>query len=224
MLIQKEWIHFGHKFGDRLGLNFVDQTFKDSERSPIFLQFLDVVHQMMEQYPVSFEFTDKLLLKIMDATYNGRYGTFLFNYDSERLENSIQNSPSLWTEILDNQNEFTNPFYQTNAEPHILSPSSSVQHLRFWSSYFLQHLSPPPNDKGQEILLGKNMKQRISTLEDKVSILEREKEELVQKLKNLNQTKGFSNVTKTADNGSSNNLSNHHLLDEWVDMRHGPSF
>jgi myotubularin-related protein 6/7/8 len=37
ILIEKEWVHFGHKFNDRCGHIF---GFSEKEQSPIFIQFI----------------------------------------------------------------------------------------------------------------------------------------------------------------------------------------
>ena len=58
-LIDKEWIHFGHKFNDRIGV--ANKNSKDEERSPVFIQFLDCLHQLTVQFPAAFEFDDALL-------------------------------------------------------------------------------------------------------------------------------------------------------------------
>lgn len=41
------------------------------EASPLFLQFLDALHQLLEQAPNAFEFTDALLLWLSEAVYSG---------------------------------------------------------------------------------------------------------------------------------------------------------
>lgn len=61
-LIQKEWLQFGHKFSTRLGHGESNLN----EQGPIFLQFMDAVYQVMQQYPTQFQFTERLLLVIME--------------------------------------------------------------------------------------------------------------------------------------------------------------
>ena len=59
-LIEKDWLSFGHKFHQRHG--HADKNEKDDQRAPIFLQFLDCVWQLTEQFPCSFEFNSQFLL------------------------------------------------------------------------------------------------------------------------------------------------------------------
>ena len=44
VLIEKEWLSFGHKFGNRIGHG--EDKHNDSERSPVFLQWIDCVWQV----------------------------------------------------------------------------------------------------------------------------------------------------------------------------------
>ncbi|XP_046773356.1 myotubularin-related protein 1 isoform X11 [Gallus gallus] len=50
ILIEKEWISFGHRFAMRVGHGGDDHA--DADRSPIFLQFIDCVWQMTKQVPI----------------------------------------------------------------------------------------------------------------------------------------------------------------------------
>ncbi|XP_014116420.1 PREDICTED: myotubularin-related protein 1 isoform X3 [Pseudopodoces humilis] len=47
VLVEKEWISFGHRFAMRVGHG--DDDHADADRSPIFLQFIDCVWQMTKQ-------------------------------------------------------------------------------------------------------------------------------------------------------------------------------
>lgn len=54
VLIEKDWIHFGHQFKKRLAQGINDPG--SEEKSQIFLQFLDCVSQIVYQFPHEFEF------------------------------------------------------------------------------------------------------------------------------------------------------------------------
>jgi hypothetical protein len=47
------------------------------ERSPVFLQFLDALFQIVSQFPSAFEFTDTLLLFLADHMHSCLFGNFL---------------------------------------------------------------------------------------------------------------------------------------------------
>jgi len=78
VLIEKDWRHFGHKFRERTS-QYHPKDYHPNEKSPIFVQFLDCVFQMMNQFPLSFEFNMKLLVFLAIATQSYTYGTFLTN-------------------------------------------------------------------------------------------------------------------------------------------------
>lgn len=60
ILIQREWLDFGHKFADRCGNNPSNED--PNERCPVFLQWLDCVQQLLMQYPYDFEFNSSFLV------------------------------------------------------------------------------------------------------------------------------------------------------------------
>lgn len=52
ILIEKDWIRFGHQFGVRLAQGMNDP--QGEEKSQVFLQFLDCVSQLLYQFPSDF--------------------------------------------------------------------------------------------------------------------------------------------------------------------------
>jgi len=144
-LIEKDWVQFGHQFALRYGHE--DNTmwnYKESQRSPIFPQFLDLLHQLIHIYPTKFEFNEVLLLTLMEELYSCRYGNFLYNSHKQRLETDVASSTkSIWSFILLHRDFFTNPDYQ--ADPSILLLELSSIQLRLWTNYFInfQRLGPP---------------------------------------------------------------------------------
>lgn len=138
VLIEKEWISFGHMFSTRIGHITTDRQ----SESPIFLMFLDCIWQIIQQYPCSTEFNEDFLIFIMDQVYNCRFGTFLkdsqFKTSQEQLS---ENTISIWTIANQNKSKFLNASYRSTS--HVLYPSSSLYALKFWHSYYLRYSCGP---------------------------------------------------------------------------------
>lgn len=69
-----------------------------SQLSPIFLQFIDCVYQLLQMFPVAFEFTPAFLEMILEAAYSCQFGTFLYNTHRMRTRKNglISKTMSLW--------------------------------------------------------------------------------------------------------------------------------
>ncbi|XP_060888086.1 myotubularin-related protein 1a isoform X2 [Labrus mixtus] len=134
VLLEKEWISFGHKFSARVGHG--DENHANSERSPLFVQFIDCVWQMTRQFPAAFEFNELFLITVLDHLYSCLFGTFLYNSEQERAAKEVQTrTVSLWSYINSQKEDFTNPFY-VDYQNHVLYPMVSSRHLELWSSYY----------------------------------------------------------------------------------------
>lgn len=136
VLVEKEWISFGHKFASRIGHG--DKNHADADRSPIFLQFIDCVWQITKQFPTAFEFNEQFLITILDHLYSCRFGTFLYNCESVRQKEGVrERTVSLWSLINSERVKHINPFYskETNG---ILYPVASMRHLEPWVNYYIR--------------------------------------------------------------------------------------
>jgi hypothetical protein len=101
VLIAKEWLVFGHKFGERHGHADHMSNHKDSQRSPVFAQFLDCCWQLLLQFPEAFEFNEALLLYLRTHVHTSLFGTFLCNSESERARAHLnQRTVSLFDVFL----------------------------------------------------------------------------------------------------------------------------
>ncbi|KAF7659555.1 hypothetical protein LDENG_00296710 [Lucifuga dentata] len=181
VLIEKDWISFGHKFADRC-----DQLDGDSkEVSPIFTQFLECVWQMTEQFPQAFEFSEWFLLQIHEHVHSCQYGNFLGNYQRQREELQLrERTHSLWAFLLSEQQNYLNPFYSpAHAEANpVLEPSTLPYHFKFWRNMYHQ--------------FDRSMHPRQSILKTVLTLREnsRKTESMLQSLENQLQQLGVTPV------------------------------
>ncbi|GAA6028295.1 hypothetical protein JCM8097_006961 [Rhodosporidiobolus ruineniae] len=130
VLIEKDWISYGHRFADRSGhlcndrVDFVQKLGDDAttqqaflasvqrqfapsshafkETCPVFQQFLDCIYQIQRQFPDRFEWNEELLRHLVRETYAGTNGSFLFNSEKERADlGARQRTSSVWETVFD---------------------------------------------------------------------------------------------------------------------------
>ncbi|XP_050967092.1 myotubularin-related protein 2 [Labeo rohita] len=136
ILLEKEWLSFGHRFQQRLGHG--DKNHTDADRSPIFLQFIDCVWQMTRQFPAAFEFNEYFLITILDHLYSCLFGTFLCNSEQQRLKEEVpKRTVSLWSFVNSQLEEFVNPLY-VHYPSHVLFPTVGIRHLQLWVTYYIR--------------------------------------------------------------------------------------
>lgn len=57
-----------------------------SSQSAIFFHFCNCVWELIQETPFEFEFSDDLLIFLLDSLYDSRYGTFLYENESQRVK------------------------------------------------------------------------------------------------------------------------------------------
>ncbi|XP_063171425.1 myotubularin-related protein 3 isoform X2 [Candoia aspera] len=140
VLVEMEWLDFGHKFADRCGHG--ENSDDLNERCPVFLQWLDCVHQLQRQFPCSFEFNEAFLVKLVQHTYSCLFGTFLCNNAKERGEKHTQERTcSVWSLLRGGNKAFKNLLYSSQSES-VLYPVCHVRNLMLWSAVYLPCSSP----------------------------------------------------------------------------------
>ncbi|XP_057346182.1 myotubularin-related protein 6 isoform X4 [Manis pentadactyla] len=136
VLIEKDWISFGHKFSDRCG--HLDGDPK--EVSPVFTQFLECVWQLTEQFPQAFEFNEAFLLQIHEHIHSCQFGNFLGNCQKEREELKLKEKTySLWPFLLGDQQRYVNPLYSSTSQiGAVLEPNTVSFNFKFWRNMYHQ--------------------------------------------------------------------------------------
>ncbi|XP_064461216.1 myotubularin-related protein 4-like isoform X5 [Ornithodoros turicata] len=139
VLVEKEWLEFGHKFSSRCG-NGVGAD-DPNERCPVFLQWLDCVHQLVAKFPCSFEFNQQYLVKLAQHTYTSLFGTFLGNSSMERDREQIAKKTfSVWKFLRSHPEHYRNYLYSHSGR--VLRPQCQVRDLKFWGEVYLQPTPP----------------------------------------------------------------------------------
>ena len=151
VLIEKDWCAFGHKFSDRCGQG-EDHTSLPDERSPVFIQFLDSVNQIMIQFDSCFEYNADLLIFLADHCQSCLFGNFLGNSQKHRfMELSVkEKTRSIWEYVLERKHRFMNRNYKEFLQP--IWPKYHMRNIIFWQRYYCRwdpdahpnHLSKHP--------------------------------------------------------------------------------
>lgn len=155
LLIEKEWLSFGHRFSHRSAQTLANQS---SGFTPVFLQFLDCVHQIHHQFPMEFEFSQYYLKFLAYHYISNRFRTFLLDSDYERIELGIMYEEkgerksqhifkTVW-DYIDRLHKRTPIFYNYVYSPddgEVLRPYSSVSNLKIWDYYTSEVLSEGPS-------------------------------------------------------------------------------
>ena len=193
---------FGHQFRYRNGFYSSKDTpssvCKENQFSPIFIQFLDCVYQLMEQNMDKFEFNENLLTFIAEQIYEGKYGNFLFNNEKERQDfNLTKKTESIWSYVLENKKKFMNPIYKRKIDDNININNKdnnnkdnnalniNYKKIKLWEDYFFRF--EPGEKKGiyfekiNKILYGykSQIKKKQKILEEMYKIIEKENKNLI---------------------------------------------
>ncbi|XP_022426792.1 myotubularin-related protein 7 isoform X1 [Delphinapterus leucas] len=210
VLIEKDWISFGHKFNHRYGNLDGDPK----EISPVIDQFIECVWQLMEQFPCAFEFNERFLIHIQHHIYSCQFGNFLCNSQKERQELKIQERTySLWAHLWKNRGDYLNPLFrddpsQTQGTLHLpMTPCNFM--YKFWSGMYNRfEKGLQPRQSVTDYLMA--VKEETQQLEEELEALE-ERLEKIQKVQ-LNRTQVKSKQSEpsrhsgfsTSDNSTAN--------------------
>ncbi|VDK23108.1 unnamed protein product [Taenia asiatica] len=196
-LVEKDWLCFGHKFGDRCGQT---QAVDAREISPIFTQFLDCTRHLIDLLPTDFEFNYRFLMALHDHSRSGRFGTFVGCSEKQRRELELASKTcSSWVYFAEKRHIFSNPLYtppakyvkakKTVGQPHVtaLLPAfiTSPHLFGMWSDLYLRHEWRIPS-------LSQRLIEAINNLKIQTQALNAHSDRLRQRIRELSKLLGKS--------------------------------
>ncbi|KAM3612090.1 uncharacterized protein V6R79_002581 [Siganus canaliculatus] len=189
ILIEKDWVSFGHKFSHRCNHLVGDPK----EVSPVIDQLLECVWQLMEQFPCAFEFNERFLITIHSHVYSCQYGNFIGNNQRERTELGLrERTHSLWSYLWANRADYINPLYRPDHSQTqgLLRPSTAPYCFKFWRGLYNRF------DRGMHPR--QSVEDYLSAIQEETQQLEEQLASHKQKIAQLEQEQGWKSAAPKA--------------------------
>ncbi|XP_049577488.1 myotubularin-related protein 7 isoform X1 [Syngnathus scovelli] len=176
VLIERDWVSFGHKFSHR----YAHLDGDPKEVSPVIDQFLECVWQLSEQFPCAFEFNECFLIAIHTHVYSCHYGTFLGNCQKERKDMRLhERSHSVWPQLWKDRADFTNPLYKAELSQcqGVLRPNTTPYCFKMWKGlYNHTERSTPPCQSPADFLSAMReeslqLEEELTNHQERISVL-----------------------------------------------------
>jgi myotubularin-related protein 1/2 len=177
VLVEKDFMSFGHPFhlrsahgegrSDVIKNNAQSSTNDEGQISPIFLQFLDCVYQIVQLYPNAFEFNTDYLLELSFQIYSCRFGNMLCDTERERevLAGIRQRTYSVW-DYLESYPKYVNKDYAERPGVLLMPLPTLLRNVQLWKERHC-YFSPKPtmlqNSLGSKDDLSSDSKASIPT-------------------------------------------------------------
>lgn len=134
ILVNVEWISFGHRFNHRL----IKDKNDDNELSPVFIQFLDALRVIISQNLDCFEYNDQFQKDLGDAYIDGRFSRFIHDSAKDIKNNNKEYQLlNMWVWMSLQKKYHHNPFYeqQVSEMRKILSFDVHAYCIDIWSDF-----------------------------------------------------------------------------------------
>ncbi|XP_048447622.1 phosphatidylinositol-3-phosphatase myotubularin-1-like isoform X2 [Pyrus x bretschneideri] len=221
-LVEKDWLAFGHPFADRVGMpagsgnmpseltrqysapNLQSSPSRQSASqapshsqnsnnySPIFLQWVDCVSQLLRMYPFSFEFSSAFLVDLLDCVLSCRFGNFFCNSERERQLCGVPEACGcMWAYLADlrasqgSSHVHYNYFYDPLKHDGPLLPPAAALAPTLWPQFHLRWACPSEVQTGGVEAQFRQMDVKFSELQKEKEMAERKAKEIATMMESL---------------------------------------
>ncbi|KAK9282677.1 hypothetical protein L1049_010897 [Liquidambar formosana] len=160
--------------------------------SPIFLQWVDCVSQLLRMYPLAFEFSSAFLVDFLDCVLSCRFGNFLCNSEKERQQSGVSEvCGCLWEYLGDlrasegNYHVHCNLFYDPLKHGGPLLPPAAALAPTLWPQFHLRWACPSESQAGELEAQCRNMVKKFSELQKAKEVAEKKAKELTTNMESL---------------------------------------
>ncbi|XP_031484297.1 phosphatidylinositol-3-phosphatase myotubularin-1-like isoform X2 [Nymphaea colorata] len=143
-----------------------------SNYSPIFLQWIDCISQLLRMYPCAFEFSLVFLVDFLDCMLSCRFGNFLCNSEKERQQSGVVDaSGCMWVYLKDLRmsegcfHAHYNLFYDRMGNDGPLLPPAAALAPTLWPQFHLRWACPQESQAGEIDAHYRNMAQRFTQIQ-----------------------------------------------------------
>ncbi|KAK1419665.1 hypothetical protein QVD17_28909 [Tagetes erecta] len=164
----------------------MSQAHTSNNYSPIFLQWVDCVSQLLRMYPFAFEFSSAYLVDFLDCTLSCRFGNFLCNSEKEREQYGVSGACGcLWMYLDDKRasggssHVHYNLFYDPSKYEGPLLPPAAALAPTLWPQFHLRWSCPSEAQAGEVETQCRNLVERISELQMAKEVAERKARETI---------------------------------------------
>lgn len=154
--------------------------------SPIFLQWVDCVSQLLRMYPFAFEFSSAFLVDFLDCMLSCRFGNFLCNSEKEREQYGVSEACGcLWMYLDDlrasggRSHVHYNLFYDPSKHDGPLLPPAAALAPTLWPQFHLRWSCPSEAQAGEVEAQCRIMMDQISELQKAKDMAERKAREMI---------------------------------------------
>lgn len=154
--------------------------------SPIFLQWVDCVSQLLRMYPFAFEFSSAYLVDFLDCTLSCRFGNFLCNSEKEREQYGISEACGCMWMYLDDMRAsggsshvHYNLFYDPTKHDGPILPPAAALAPTLWPKFHLRWSCPSEAQAGEVEAQCRSLVEQISELQMAKDVAERKARDLM---------------------------------------------
>ncbi|KAJ6717559.1 MYOTUBULARIN-RELATED [Salix purpurea] len=155
-----------------------------NQYSPIFLQWIDCVSQLLRMYPFAFEFSSAFLVDLLDSVLSCRFGNFFCNSEKERqLAGVSESCGCLWAYLAGLRSSegrshvHYNLFYSPLKHNGPLLPPAAALAPTLWPQFHLRWACPSEAQAGELEAQCRNMSLKFSELQKAKEGAEKKAEE-----------------------------------------------